>query len=921
MSQPPSNNSVPCPESATPLEEPVAQRVMSSIDGLLSQLNQDWDATDPAANCRAELLGALRQAQAVIAAQEQSMLDLTTRSERMAQAQADAIVYSAEVIEELEHTKLQLSAAKHAAESVASDNQQLANTIFECSNDAVLILCGNQCIACNQHALSLLQEERTELIGHCPRAFDLTFLDSTTTLSAWIIQAGASLRDQQVQMLDVELKFETVPAHWVEVTLSRFSLKGAEHLLLILRDISARKQYETELRRNRDFLNNIINAVPDPLSVVNTGRQLVVANDAFCQQVGKDRNNLVGQPIDHFSACAGIPTFEECVSAAAIPETRAILHRFVSNTGDERITSVKQTSFIDSVGGEEYIVLSARDITADQKRQEKLKVLASFFRNASEGVAILADDGQLLEANPAMVAMTRLWSADELTGHAFFNVLTTAISNFESAIQQVLGGESWADKVTIRDTAHFARTYWISLSRSNDELSNATKIIALVADVTELEARQAELKQRALHDELTGLANRVYFRDYLIEQTSRPNYSAAVCFLDLDNFKHVNDSLGHAAGDELLTIVTERIQNILPQQAFLARFGGDEFAMIIDRTGWSDDGLSRLLDELLADVRRPIRLRNGEVVVSLSLGVCQYPEHAHDVANLMQSADIAMYAAKSEGKNRVRIFSTEMQATVDRRYRVQMQVREALANGYFQLYYQPKIDATTKQLRGCESLIRLRLPDGTFLSPGEFIPVAEQTGLIVAIGEYVFRQAAIQAAEWAALGHVPSVAVNISPYQMHCVGFIESLQGVLHDTGAQAEWFELEITENAMMEDVHHAVAVSKQLSQMGFRIAIDDFGTGYSSLSYLKHFKIDTLKIDISFVRDVVHDPYSQAIISSIVSLGHGLGLTVVAEGVEEEKQAEILADLGCHLLQGYLYGRPAPPSEFSKRLVPADR
>ena len=278
----------------------------------------------------------------------------------------------------------------------------------------------------------------------------------------------------------------------------------------------------------------------------------------------------------------------------------------------------------------------------------------------------------------------------------------------------------------------------------------------------------------------------------------------------------------------------------------------------------------------------------------------------------MCNADIAIYAAKSAGKNRVRVFTPEMQDGVTMRHQVQTKLRRALADGDIRLWYQPKVCADSRQSMGCEALVRWRTKDGKFVPPSEFIPIAEQTGLIVMLGELVFQLAAEQACEWAALGIPPCIAVNISPHQLRHPRFADQLQATLDATGAKAEWFELEITEHAMMDDVDHAISVIEELACLGFRVAIDDFGTGYSSLSYLKCFQIHTLKIDLSFVRDVTHDPPSTAIVRSIVSLGAGLGLTVVAEGVETPEQASLLAEIGCNVLQGYHIGKPMTPEDY---------
>ena len=322
------------------------------------------------------------------------------------------------------------------------------------------------------------------------------------------------------------------------------------------------------------------------------------------------------------------------------------------------------------------------------------------------------------------------------------------------------------------------------------------------------------------------------------------------------------------------------------------------------------------LENLITAFREPFQLLDVEAVVGLSIGVTSYPEHATDVGTLMCNADIAMYASKTAGKSRIRIFTPEMQNGVNTRHQVETKLRRALNGGEINLCYQPKVNARTRAVSGCEALARWRTSDGNYIPPSEFIPIAEQTGLIIQLGEYVFYRAAEQACEWDAQGIRKTISVNVSPYQLRHPRFLEQLQITLKETGAAASWFELEITEYAMMDDVDYAIEIIGKLSEIGFQIAIDDFGTGYSSLSYLKNFTIDTLKIDLSFVRDVAHDSQSKAIIRSIVSLGTGLRLNVVAEGVETEEQADILATAGCTELQGYYFGRPMEVQQYMQWL-----
>jgi len=376
----------------------------------------------------------------------------------------------------------------------------------------------------------------------------------------------------------------------------------------------------------------------------------------------------------------------------------------------------------------------------------------------------------------------------------------------------------------------------------------------------------------------------------------------------------VNDSSGHAAGDHLLQAVGRRIKHVVGENAFVARFGGDEFAIILTEDDIQPDQLINSLKELLDAFRKPFNIGNADAVVGLSIGVTNYPEHGTDIGTLMCNADIAMYAAKSDGKNRVRFFTPEMQDVVNTHHQLHTKLRRALKEGDIKPYFQPKVCAQTGKATGCEALARWRTADGQFISPGDFIPIAEQTGLILDLGEQVFRQSAIQAYKWSASGIAHTIAVNVSPHQLRHPGFVKQLQEILAETGARAEWLELEITENAMMDDIAHAIAVVDRLSALGFRIAIDDFGTGHSSLSYLKNFRINTLKIDLSFVRDITTDTQSKAIVHSIVSLGKGLNLTIVAEGVETAEQVAILAEYGCTTLQGYYFGKPMSAEQYEE-------
>ncbi len=558
---------------------------------------------------------------------------------------------------------------------------------------------------------------------------------------------------------------------------------------------------------------------------------------------------------------------------------------------------------------------------------------ARVYRDTTAGIATLDLAGTILNSNPAFRAngFFDLRASDNPRGKSFWQAVKLEAGELADVVNQLVNGEPWSGKAIAGEEASQQRSFWLSLTPSYDVEKETLQIVAVLADISDLELTQSQLRQQALFDNLTGLPNRRYFSDELervLKLAKRKAFNVSVCFLDLDDFKNVNDSTGHATGDRLLQTVGKRIAETVGDRGFISRFGGDEFALILtsernhdsenlsDAESGSECGQQALsiliVDELLQAFREPFRLLEAEVVIGMSIGITCFPEHGETSESLMCNADTAMYVAKEAGKNQRRVFSPQMQDRLMNRHSIRSKLRQAILEREITLYFQPKACATSGAIVGCEALARWRTPEGTFIPPSDFVPIAEQTGLIVPLGELVLRLAAEKACEWHAAGTQPAIAVNVSPRQLRHPRFVETLKATLAETGAQPEWFELEITEYAMMEDVEQAICLISQLDQLGFRIAIDDFGTGYSSLSYLKNFRIHTLKVDLSFTRDVTHDPQSEAIVRSIVSLGTGLGLTTVAEGVETTEQADLLQEIGCTVLQGYWIGKPMPGEEY---------
>jgi len=434
-----------------------------------------------------------------------------------------------------------------------------------------------------------------------------------------------------------------------------------------------------------------------------------------------------------------------------------------------------------------------------------------------------------------------------------------------------------------------------------------------------LEKANAQLQHVATHDALTGLPNRLLLADRLaqaIAQAQQKNGRFALMVVDLDRFKAVNDSLGHLAGDALLGEVAQRLQAVLRRTDTLARLGGDEFVLIVnDITGPQD--VESVIRKVLDDIGRPVHLASLEVHTSPSIGISLYPDDGTDAETLLKHADAAMYHAKKMGRNTFQFFAPAMNAFTRERLELEGDLRRALREGEFELYYQPKVDVATGWIDSAEALIRWNHPRRGLIAPGEFIPLAEETGLIVPIGEWVLRQACSQARAWHAGGlDGLRVAVNLSALQFQQRNLLQMVRAALASAALDARYLELELTESALIQNTEQSIRILRRLGKLGVRISIDDFGTGYASLNYLRYLPLHKLKIDCAFIREIATSRDDAAIVRAIVSLAHSLRLQVIAEGVETSEQLEFLRALGCDQYQGYYCSAPMPAEVFNEMM-----
>jgi len=778
------------------------------------------------------------------------------------------------------------------------------------SPDAVLLLCSGECISFNSAALEVFGCEGSRLesstIGQLlDRRFDLN-PEMLSKIEQNIIQTVGF-------QFELKLKSASAP-RWYEFESRAFDFENAGRptacCFLTIRNETESKSQERRLIREVSFLRNALNATPQPLSVKTSESQFLFVNDAFCETHDVDRDKIIGRTIADFlegDYSVEDDSFELKVEKSA--NSRSKIEDFVDSSGAPFTLSTRRASFRDTESDESYFVTCSRDVTFERKRENRLNLLASVFQAAREAVVILDFNGLICEANPEFITTIGKAHA-ELMGTCLSNTIHCDSAIYAEIVRCVQSGKPWSGNVRVLRRNGEKVPSWLSISPSKNIDGETTNLIALFSDITQIEMKKLELRRQALHDHLTKLPNRRFFRkrvEEIIELDQAREKRFSVSFLDLDDFKIVNDTLGHDAGDQLLVEVSKRLRDTLDEDCFIARFGGDEFAVLmIEKADGSLDSRSAA-ESVVESISREFVLDGQRVFIGVSIGTTIYPDHADTVESLMRHADVAMYQAKEEGKNKVTFFSSELADDLERRQSLLGELRTAIDCDELEVVYQPKLCLHENRINSCEALVRWTKRDGAIVSPSEFIPLAEDFGLIEKLGDRVFQIVARQARLWHQSGVLTGpIAVNLSPRQLNDPNFISRLKQTLETTDVQPEWIELEITENAVMEDKDRALRLMHEINALGMSIAIDDFGTGFSSLGYIRDFPIRTLKIDPSFVRDIPHCTRSVAIAKTILSLGHGLNLKVVAEGVETFEQVEFLRNHGCDMVQGFLVSRP---------------
>jgi diguanylate cyclase (GGDEF)-like protein/PAS domain S-box-containing protein len=573
-----------------------------------------------------------------------------------------------------------------------------------------------------------------------------------------------------------------------------------------------------------------------------------------------------------------------------------------------------------SSGEPDYFIEVIEDITERKTATERLRLFARIFDTINEGVAVTDASNTIMLVNPAFSTITG-YSATEAIGQNP-RILHSGLMDkmfYEKMWQSIKKTGRWQGEITDRRKNGESYVEWLSISTMKDERGEFSHHIAVVSDISERKAAEERMVYIAQHDFLTGLPNRMMLHDRLtqaIAHAEREQRKVAVMFLDLDRFKAINDTLGHLTGDKLLQLVAGRISSVARTSDTVSRLGGDEFAIMLPYIENTDD-IAMIALKLLASIAGPCVVDGNEIEVTTSIGISVFPEDGTDSESLIAHADAAMYQAKGNGRNNYQFFTREMNRRTLERILIKNKLSHALERNELFLLYQPQVDLQSGRIIGAEALVRWDNPLYGKVLPAQFIPIAEENGLIPPIGEWVLREACRQNQEWRKLGLMKiTMAVNLSSVQFRQKNLGEIIKAILHESGLAPSGLELEITESVVMQDAEAAILLLEDMKAMGLKLSVDDFGTGYSSLNYLKRFPIDKFKIDQSFVCDLTTDTDDAVIVSTIISMAHSLKLKVIAEGVETAEQLAFLKQQGCDEMQGYYFSQPLSAEEFTKLL-----
>lgn len=679
-------------------------------------------------------------------------------------------------------------------------------------------------------------------------------------------------------------------------------------------------QRERELVESEDKYRNLVDNLPQRVFLKDRQSTYISCNRSYAHDLGIEPEDIVGKSDFELFSPEYASEYRLSDDQIMLKGEIAELEEHYVIGGRDRVVQTVKTPIRSADNAVVGILGIFWDITEKKRAEEQLRQSAVVFENTADGVMVTDAENRIIAVNKAFCEITGYSQADALGKSPSFRRSERQGGEFYSAMwDQIANTGRWQGEIWNRRKSGEIYPEWMTVNVVRDDEGRIGNYVAVFSDITQVKRSQMQLDHMAHHDPLTDLPNRSLLADRLeqaVHRAERTGNHVAVLFIDLDRFKNINDTLGHPSGDLLLQDVARRLQHMLRHEDTVARLGGDEFIVVvenIERPDFAESVASKIIEVL----DTPFTINGQELFIGASIGISLYPTDGGNPSNLIKYADTAMYRAKEKGRNTYQFYTQELTDTVMERLALESSLRRALDAGQLELHYQPQVELSSGRIIGAEALLRWHHPELGMISPERFIPLAEEAGIILPIGEWVLEQACSQAARWCALyPEFERIAVNLSIVQLQRNDFVEKVRGVLQRTGLPAAKLELEITEGMLMQFPDITQVVLNGLRDLGVDLAIDDFGTGYSSLSYLKRFPIQILKIDRSFIMDIPADSNDAAITRAVIALGKSLQMKVIAEGVETAQQAEFLLQEGCNVGQGYYYKRSVSADELLRLL-----
>jgi len=733
-----------------------------------------------------------------------------------------------------------------------------------------------------------------------------------------LLRAGNKSFTYEAELHDLEGR-----RFWAMLSIALIDFDGRPALLTSINDISDRKKAELILADSESRYRSLVEAAPFPVIVVNIDSgELMFGNAPAARLFGFELHETVG--VKSVTAYANPADREKLINLLkqGIP-VRDVELQLLKHDGTPFwvVASVSLVEF----DGKLASLSSLTDITDRKKAEADLRIAATAFET-QEGMLVTDAQGDILRVNQAFTVITG-YSAEEVIGKnpRLFHSGMHDPDFYEDMWKSISGHDSWEGEIWNRRKNGEVFPEHLTITAVKNADGVITNYVANLTDITLNKAAAEKIERLAFYDPLTKLPNRRLMLDRLqqaLASSTRSGRSGALLFLDLDHFKVLNDTRGHDAGDLLLQLVAERLTACVREDDTVSRLGGDEFVVMLedlsDQTLEAATQAESIGHKILNELNRPYQINQYSHHSTPSIGITLFNDHEHSIEELLKQADIAMYQAKKAGRNALRFFDPLMQENINARASLEIELREALNKQQFQLYYQIQVDNYGHAV-GAEALIRWIHPKRGMVSPAQFIPLAEETGLIVPIGQWVLETACAQLEVWQqqALTRDLVLSVNVSARQFHQPYFASQVRDALRGYTIEPFRLKLELTESLLLQNVDDTIATMNALNALGVQFSLDDFGTGYSSLQYLKRLPLDQLKIDQTFVRDIVNDTNDEAIVRTIIAMAQSLDLHYIAEGVETEKQKHVLLNNGCIHFQGYLFGKPVPLAEFEQSLI----